>query len=106
MKEDTQQIFLKEVIEMNLVKYTREITNELNLNLSMREVERVAKILYNLSMGYAGKLNYLGEFTGYVYREDFMKAFKYADATNIKALPIYMYFIYYEVPIILRNQKS
>jgi len=103
---NTQEEFLERVTKMNLIKYTSEIAYEYDLHLSMKEVKRVAKILFNLSLGYVGKLNYLGKFTGYVYKEDFMKAFNHADDTNIRALLIYMHFIKFEVPINLRIKKS
>jgi len=105
MMNNIQKEFFEKIEKMNLVKYARETTNDYGIELSMPEVRHVAKCMQDMAMRYAGNCGY-GHFVNSLHREDFMKAFLYADNTNVRALPIYMHFIYNEVPISLRNKKS
>ena len=109
MKEEVikaiQLQFLEKMKEFNYGKYVAIKSNEFVLNIGHGGILHIANGLKDLTLGYSGQGQCLGSFLTEVKRESLVTACCQADATNIRAIPIFADFVYNLIPIDLRINK-
>ena len=100
-----QSAFLKKMKDFNYGKYVAIKSNEFVLNIGHGGISHIANGLKDLTLGYSGQGQYLGSFLTEVKRESLVTACCQADATNMRAIPVFADFIYNIIPVDLRTNK-